>query len=40
MRKEFSEPEPDTSSSLIERDNITNIGRETLAHFHKVDSPE
>lgn len=39
MRKEFNEPEPDTSS-IVERDNIANIGREALASFHKVDSPE
>lgn len=39
MRKEFIEPEPDTSS-VTERDNIANTGREALAHFHKVDSPE
>lgn len=38
MRKEFNEPEPEPS--IVERDNIANIGREALANFHKVDSPE
>lgn len=37
MRKEFSEPEPDTTS-IVERDNFANTGKE--ASFHKVDSPE
>lgn len=43
MRKEFSEPEPlafaAETASVVERDNISNIGREAVLH-QKVDSPE
>lgn len=43
MRKEFLEPEPFTveTASVVERDNISNIGREALAGIQpKVDIPK
>uniref|UniRef100_A0A1L8DCP6 Uncharacterized protein n=1 Tax=Nyssomyia neivai TaxID=330878 RepID=A0A1L8DCP6_9DIPT len=40
MRKEFSEPEPFTDTAIGQRDNIANLGRESLTGKHKVDVPE
>ncbi|XP_017482199.1 uncharacterized protein LOC129249355 [Anastrepha obliqua] len=41
MRKEFHEPEPLETESVV-RENLSNIGREAagLGNYHKVDSPE
>ncbi|XP_067623051.1 uncharacterized protein [Eurosta solidaginis] len=41
MRKEFQEPEPLETDSVV-RENLSNIGREAagLGNYHKVDSPE
>ncbi|XP_016973255.1 uncharacterized protein LOC108040326 isoform X2 [Drosophila rhopaloa] len=41
MRKEFDEPEPLETESVV-RENLSNIGREaaSLGNYHKVDSPE
>lgn len=45
MRKEFNDPEPyacETSSNLVERDNLANIGREVNNYppNNKIDVPE
>lgn len=45
MRKEFNDPEPyvcETSSSIVERDNLANIGREVNNYppNNKIDVPE
>lgn len=42
MRKEFDEPEPESESVSVVRENLSNIGREaaSLGNYHKVDSPE
>lgn len=46
MRKEFNEPDPylaETSSVVIERDNLANLGREEnscLTQCNKIDVPE
>ncbi|XP_058451125.1 uncharacterized protein LOC131430284 [Malaya genurostris] len=45
MRKEFHDPEPyvcDTSSNIVERDNLTNSGREVNNYppSNKIDVPE
>ena len=48
MRKEFHEPDPfytETSSAVIERDNLANIGREENNSglprpINKIDVPE
>lgn len=45
MRKEFSDPEPyvcETSSNIVERDNLANIGREVNNYppSNKIDVPE
>lgn len=41
MRKEFDEPEPLETESVV-RENLSNIGREaaSLGNYHKVDLPE
>lgn len=47
MRKEFPDPEPfisETSSAIVERDNLTNVGREVNSSCYppsnKIDVPE
>lgn len=45
MRKEFHDPEPfvsETSSAIVERDNLTNCGREVNNYppSNKIDVPE
>lgn len=46
LRKEFHEPDPfltETSSVVIERDNLANIGREEnscISQCNKIDVPE
>lgn len=43
MRKEFNEPDPfysETSSAIIERDNLANSGREDGLTLNKIDVPE
>jgi hypothetical protein len=44
MTKDFNEPEPfttESSAATIERDNLTNIGREiNLPSSRKIDLPE
>lgn len=42
MRKEFVEPEPESETVSVVRENLSNIGREaaSLGNYHKVDSPE
>lgn len=45
MRKEFHDPEPfvsETSSTIVERDNLTNCGREVNNYppSNKIDVPE
>lgn len=43
MRKEFNEPDPfysETSSAIIERDNLANSGREDGLTCNKIDVPE
>lgn len=43
MRKEFNEPDPfysETSSAVIERDNLANKGREDGLTCNKIDVPE
>lgn len=45
MRKEFNDPEPyvcETSSNIVERDNLANIGREVNNYppNNKIDVPE
>lgn len=43
MRKEFNEPDPfysETSSAIIERDNLANSGREDGLTSKKIDVPE
>lgn len=42
LRRDFSEPQtfPSETASVVERDNISNIGREALANNHSAKSDE